>query len=404
MTRWFAATLTLAMVAAPVAGQNLLSNPSFDSGMAGWTLANTTWVSNDGNPNGSGPGCVEVTAPMINGGLYATWQAVSVTAGSGFSISGWAFVPDTADNIAAGAEFAINWLSGTASLGYSWFATSHVRGQWGKIIGQASAPAGATSAQVMFGVRGPNSGSGTPRARWDDVYFGPPQTEPSTADYFVLAAGYGPGKNGTFWTTDVSIYNPTSATLQVQATFFQGMGDNSGAQPASLGSLAAGATMNVANIVQAAGGSGTGAVRLHFAAPAGSPTAAAVVTARTWTPWSGVTVGQGATASPGTSGSARAVSGLVQDTAFRTNVGVFNATGAVVQARVRIFNAQGVAVYDQTWSLGPFGQSQVGLPNIGINAIDAGTMRVDGAGVIAYATPVDNGCGDAAYLEARPIE
>lgn len=190
----------------------------------------------------------------------------------------------------------------------------------------------------------------------------------------------------------------------MQATFFTGAGDNSAAQPVSLGSLAPGATVSIAKVVHAAGGSGTGAVRLRFTAPAGSPSAAAVVTARTWTPWSGATVGQGATASPGASGSARAASGLVQNAAFRTNVGVFNATSNAIQVRARIFSAQGTTVYDQVWNLGPFGQYQVGLPNLGVTALDAGTLRVDGAGVIAYATPVDNSNGDAAYLEAQPIE
>jgi hypothetical protein len=106
----------------------------------------------------------------------------------------------------------------------------------------------------------------------------------------------------------------------------------------------------------------------------------------------------------GAAGNARAVGGLTQDAAFRTNVGVFNSRGTAVQARVRIFSAQGTVVYDQTWSLGPYGQAHVGLPDLGITSIEGGTMRVDGLGVIAYATPVDNGSGDAAYLEAQPIQ
>jgi len=59
----------------------------------------------------------------------------------------------------------------------------------------------------------------------------------------------------------------------------------------------------------------------------------------------------GAAALSGTSGSARAVAGLVQNAAFRTNVGMFNTTSSTVQARMRIFDAQGTVLYDQTSSL-----------------------------------------------------
>jgi len=68
MTRSLSALVLLAASAVPAAGQNLLTNPSFDTGIDGWTTANSSWVSDDGNPSGSGPGCVEVTAPLLNGG------------------------------------------------------------------------------------------------------------------------------------------------------------------------------------------------------------------------------------------------------------------------------------------------------------------------------------------------
>ncbi|MBZ5588437.1 MAG: carbohydrate binding domain-containing protein [Acidobacteriia bacterium] len=405
MTRSLSATVLLsAALAIPAAGQNLLTNTSFDTGINGWSPANTAWISDAGNPSGSGPGCVEVTAPAINGGGYFTGQMVAVEGGVTYEISGWAYVPDRADNIAAGSEFLVQWFSGSELVDARNFPTNTTRGQWTRITGQATAPAGVTSAEVWFGVRGPVSGSGTPKARWDDVSFGPPQTGQLVADYFVLAAGYGQGKKGTFWTTDVSVFNPTAASLGIQATFFQGIGDNSGATPVSLGSIAAGATMSIPNIVHAAGGSGTGAVRLRFTAPQGATSATAAVTARTWTPWLDASIGQGATAISSASATASAVGGLVENAAFRTNVGVFNAMGSTRQARVRIFDSAGTVLYDQTWTLGPYGQSQVSLPSLGISSLEGGALRVDGAGVLAYVTPADNVSGDAAFLEARPVE
>jgi hypothetical protein len=404
MDRCVVALLALA-AALPASGENLLSNTSFDSDVAGWTPPTAvTWIANDGNPNGSGPGCAEASTDQANGGLWGAWETVDVTAGTTYTVAGWTLVPSGGGNIADSGEYSVGWYAGATYLSTSFFSGVRVRDQWTYRTDRVTAPSGATQAQVEFGVRAPYPGSGLSRARWDDVYFGPPQTQAPTVDAFVLAAGYGPGKNGTFWTTDVSIYNPTSATLQIEGTFFTGPGDNSGAAAASLGSIAPGATISIPAIVQAAGGSGTGAVRLRFTAPSDAPGAAAVVTARTWTPFGGATLGQGATASAGPSGVTRAVTGLVQNAAFRTNVGVFNATGQTVNALVQIYDAAGTPLYVQTWTLGPFGQFQVGLPNLGINSLEGGTMRVAGPGIIAYATPVDNVNGDAAYLEARTIQ
>ncbi len=71
--------------AMPVAGRNLLTSSSFDTGFYGWGTSNTTWFSDDGHPSGSGPGCIEVTARFADGGLYPTLRPREVTAGATLS-------------------------------------------------------------------------------------------------------------------------------------------------------------------------------------------------------------------------------------------------------------------------------------------------------------------------------
>jgi hypothetical protein len=403
MTRWSVLWLIGAALALPASGQNLLTNPTFTSGIEGWSTANTSWVSSDGNPTGSGPGAVEVVAPLINGGGYFTYQVVAVTPGTEYTISGWSFVADSADNPAAGAEPSIVWLKDQTVLSQSFFSPIQTRGQWVSSTQKATAPSGANQAKASFGVRGPVSGAGTPRARWDDVYFGTGQPATTSVDYFIPAAAYSPGQLGTFWTTDVSIYNPLAVPLKASATFFKGTGDNSSASPVALTDIAPGATLAVTNIVQMAGGSGTGAVRIRVTPGSPSERVLAVMNARTWTSGSGGTYGQGTVASRVSSATTRAASGIVQDADFRTNIGVFNPTSAAVQARVRVFDASGVVVYDQTWSLGAFGHRQESLSKLGINDLSGGTLVIDGPGVIGYVTPVDNTSGDAAYFEAQPL-
>jgi hypothetical protein len=403
MRRWSVLWLIGAALALPASAQNLLTNTAFTTGMTGWSSGNTTWVASDGNPTGSGPGSIEVVAPLFNSGGYFSYQKVAVTVGKEYTISGWTLVPDATDNQLQGAELCIAWLKNEVVLNYSWFPTIGTRGRWISSSQKATAPAGATHAQAMFGVRAPASGVGSPRARWDDVYFGAAPATSSSVDYFIPAAGYSQGALGTFWTTDVSIYNPLTVTMRPTATFFKGVGSNASAAAVALPDIAPGATLAVNNVVQRAGGTGTGAVRIRVNATNATGPVLAVITARTWTSGSGGTYGQGTVASRALSSASRAASGIVQSTKFRTNVGVFNPTSGTVQARVRILSANGAILYDQTWTLGAFGHRQESLSQLGITTLVSGTLLVEGTGLIAYITPVDNSTGDAAYFEAQPL-
>ncbi len=393
--------LVVLITTSSVCGQNLLTNYSFTSDVSGWTPTMfVAWVAGAGYPGGSGPGCAELSPPLANGALWGIYQTVPVTAGATYRVSGWAFVPTGADNIAEGAEVAVQWNSNTGALSTSFFATVKTRGDWVQVSGEAVAPAGATAALPIFGVRVPNGGIGTPRVRWDDVSF---VVDAQEAELYVPAAGNNAGKKGTYWTTDLSVHNPMAIPLSVSGAYLNSAGDNSAAPFVTLATVSPGATVSLANVVATIGYAASGTVRLRCSATSGP--VQAIVTAHTTTPGSsGGSFGQGAVAQPAPSGSRFAVSGLVQGAAFRTNVGVVNTTAAQATVRVRVLAGDGSTVAAATWTIGPYGWRQVALTDLGVSTLDRGTLAVDGAGILAYATPVDQTTGDSMYLPAQPLD
>ncbi len=384
-----------------VSGQNLLTNYSFTSDVSGWTPTGfVAWVGSAGNPSGSGPGCAELSPPLTNGALWGIYQTIPVTAGVTYTTSGWAFVPTGADNPAVGAEVAVSWFAGGTFVSTSYLATMTTRGQWVRVSGDAVAPAGATAAQPIFGVRLPIGGTDASRVRWDDVSF---VVNSQQAEFYVPAAGNNAGRKGTYWTTDLSVHNPMAVPLTVEGAYLNTAGDNSAAPFVTLATVNAGATAALANVVATIGYATSGTVRLRCSASSGP--VQAVITAHTTTPGSaGGSYGQGAVAETPPSGSRFAVSGLVQGAAFRTNVGVVNTTAVQATVRIRVLAADGSTAADVSWVIGPYGWRQVALPDLGVGSLDGGTLLVDGGGFIGYATPVDQTTGDSVYLYAQPLD
>jgi hypothetical protein len=393
----------LVLAAVPVAAQNLLANHDFATDLAGWDLPTpASWVGDDGDPSGSGSGCAEVASERTNGGGWTIAQSVPVTEGASYSIAGWAFVPAADDNVAEGAEYTIDWHSDTAYLSSSFFGLEPIRGEWIYVSDRAVAPPRATYARVGFGVRVPVLDGGEGRARWDDVYFGALLAAVQTAEYFVPGSAYTPGLNGTFWTTDLTVYNPLDAALTVEAAFLSGPGDNSGASFATLGAIDPGHTAEFLNVVATLGKSGNGALRLRCSAAADR--AQGVIVAHTWTPAAaGGGYGLGAAAQVVPSSERSVVGGLRQDGAYRTNVGVVNPTSAAADVELIVVDATGDRVADVTWTLGPYGARQASLASLGVTTLAGGSLVVQGANVLAYASPVDNATGDSTYLPARPV-
>src|SRR5260370_1101358 len=103
-----AMAVLLAFQAAPLAAQNLLVNPHFDTGLNGWLITSqTAWdptLDADGNPNsGSASGFFD--SPTPNGADSVITQCVPLTVGVTYHGGGKIFIPE--HNSAAGGAFYV---------------------------------------------------------------------------------------------------------------------------------------------------------------------------------------------------------------------------------------------------------------------------------------------------------
>jgi hypothetical protein len=228
---------------------------------------------------------------------------------------------------------------------------------------------------------------------------------------YLPAAASTPGAAGTHWYTDAWIHNRAGVGVNVVGAFLDQGTDNSAAlaslQP--LGSIAAGGFLEIADVVSALGQpGGVGGVYLA-ATPLGATPTADLITAssHTWTgnPYGQGTYGQGiAAVSAGVEDELRAT-GLIQSSAYRTNVGVLNTSNAEITVRVRILDGSGSERADVLWDLQPYEQRQESIASLGVGQLAGGTcvlgVTSGPESFIAYASIVDNHSGDAVYVEAR---
>jgi len=232
-----------------------------------------------------------------------------------------------------------------------------------------------------------------------------------SAVLYLSAAASAPGAAGTYWYTDAWIHNRAEVDVDVVGAFLAQGRDNSSALVSlqSLGTIAAGGFLEVADIVSALGQSGkVGGVYLAATPLEATGTADLIAaSSHTWTgnPFGEGTYGQGITAvSAGTEDELR-VPGLIQTSAFRTNVGVLNTSYSDVTVRIRILDSSGTQRADVLWDLQPYEQRQASLASLGLSQLAGGTcvfnVTAGPESFIGYASIVDNDSGDAVYVEAR---
>lgn len=232
-----------------------------------------------------------------------------------------------------------------------------------------------------------------------------------SAVLYLSAAASAPGAAGTYWYTDAWIHNRADVDVDVVGAFLAQGRDNSSvlASLQPLGTIVAGGFLEVADIVSALGQSGkVGGVYLAATPLEATGTADLIAaSSHTWTgnPFGDGTYGQGITAvSAGTEDELRAP-GLIQSSAFRTNVGVLNTSNADITVRVRILDSSGMQRADVLWDLQPYDQRQASLPSLGLSQLAGGTcvfsVTAGPESFIGYASIVDNDSGDAFYVEAR---
>jgi PKD repeat protein len=204
--------------------------------------------------------------------------------------------------------------------------------------------------------------------------------------------GRAPGVNGTFWRSDVTLFNPSAANLTVSLRF------NNATQQLALGG---GDTVVLADVLSRFGqtaGSGTLQMSWTGTAP--------VVTSRTYTSVEGGgTYGQ--SIDPVAAfGQRMFVPGLRHDDDFRTNVGFVNGGNETESVTVTLLSPFGVELGRTTINLQPGVQAQYSVTGLFPNAaVGAGfTLYAEGdanAQLFAYGSIVDNDSGDPVFFAGR---
>jgi PKD repeat protein len=226
----------------------------------------------------------------------------------------------------------------------------------------------------------------------DPIYI---QAVPSTNGnaMVVPVVGRAPGANGTFWRSDVTLFNPTAAGVTIALRY------NGATQQLALGG---GDTVVLADVLSRFGQtSGSGTLQLSWTSGAGP-----VVTSRTYTSVeSGGTYGQ--SIDPVAAFGARMfVPGLRHDDDFRTNIGFVNGGNETENVTIVLLSPFGVELGRDTIALNPGEQVQFGVTAMFPNAsVEAGfTLSAEGdanAQVFAYGSMVDNKSGDPVFFAGR---
>jgi len=221
------------------------------------------------------------------------------------------------------------------------------------------------------------------------------------------SAAHAPGRFGSFWTTDLWIYQQGASKIHL---WFNRAGEDNTDVESVIVNLTDPVTVfhDVVGTVFATDGVGS----IHYLADG-----PVTVTSRTWTAAPGggsygqtivgVPASQSSVAGTGQAGALRMV--VDQSAQSRANLGLANISGVAATVSVEIFTADGQAAPGNssfTVDLAPFGMTQV---NDVLARLDSGertglivrTAVVSQQGaILAYLSEVDNRTNDASYQEA----
>jgi PKD repeat protein len=226
---------------------------------------------------------------------------------------------------------------------------------------------------------------------------------PQGSELTIPAVGRAPGAAGTFWRSDLTIFNPGLTTMTLSLRYLAAGQDNRNAAPHSV-SVAPSRTVVIADITQALGvSSGSGALQVSWSGANGP-----IVTSRTYTTIDGGgTYGQ--SIDPVTSfDNDSYVPGLRSDSSFRSNVGFVNGGDAQMTVTVTLLSDSGGILGTTQIGLAPRSQVQyaVGALFPAANTPRAGTLTLlahaDGSpNLFAYGSIVDNASGDPVFFGGR---
>lgn len=208
----------------------------------------------------------------------------------------------------------------------------------------------------------------------------------------IPVVGRSPGANGTFWRSDVTLFNPSSNSVALSLRY------NGATKTLFLGS---GDTQVLADIVSQYGhSSGSGTLQVSWSTATGP-----VVTSRTYTTANGGTYGQ--SIDPVTAFATRMfVPGLRNDAGYRSNVGFVNGGTEQEVVAVTLLSPSGTELARTNVTLSAGQQVQYGVTALfaGVSIPSGFTLVAEGdanARVFAYGSMVDNASGDPVFFAGR---
>jgi PKD repeat protein len=207
------------------------------------------------------------------------------------------------------------------------------------------------------------------------------------------------GAAGTFWRSDVTLFNPNGVTANLALTFRS----PNGARMRNI-SIAPSSAVVIADVVTAMGDqSASGPLEIVWGGMA-----VPVVTSRTYTTVAnGGTFGQSIDPVP-QFGWQQYVTGLRSDVDFRTNVGFVNGGDSAITVDAAVLSSSGAQI--GSFELTLAGHAQVQYPisafvqGIDQNSIGACTLQATSTGastLFAYGSVVDNHTGDPVFFAGK---
>ncbi|MEO8218292.1 MAG: PKD domain-containing protein [Acidobacteriota bacterium] len=217
----------------------------------------------------------------------------------------------------------------------------------------------------------------------------------------VPAVAHTPGAQGTFWKSDVTLFNPMASELTLSIQLL-GVGQENGRTV----SIAPSSSVTIDDVVTWLGAEGQGTLVIT---PINSQTAP-VVTSRTYTTREsdGGTYGQAIDAVDGSSFLLRAaITGLKSEGGFRSNVGFVNMADESISIDLRLVAGDGT-VTSTVVALAPRQSIQTAaavlFPEVKFETLGGFSLEATTAasgGMFMYASMIDNRSGDPVFFGGR---
>lgn len=236
----------------------------------------------------------------------------------------------------------------------------------------------------------------------DPVYI--QAASPTPASKLVIpAVGRLPGANGTFWRSDVTLFNPNPSITQTITLRYRAAGADNRNAPSRQYTVAGWHTMVLADVLSAFGlTSGSGALEVTW-----NGGRAPVATSRTYTTvQGGGTYGQSIDPVDAFRTDAF-VPGLRSDSQFRSNVGFVNDSDVTTGVTVTLLGQFGQTLATAFVQLAPKSMTQASLaalfPGIDTTSLGYVTLEAhdDSGQMFAYGSIVDNASGDPVFFAGQ---